>query len=93
MTPHWTTARIVELLTIATSLVIGGLWLGSLNSRVEAGETQLAEVAREVKATPTQVAVLQTQMSNTQDTVREIKDRQVKQDEKLDKILDEVRRQ
>lgn len=87
-----TPARIGELLTIAAALIGGGLWLGSLDNRVQAGEIQLAEVAKEVKATPTQVAVLQTQMSTVQEAVKDVKDEQAKQDDKLDKILEEVRK-
>lgn len=87
-----TPARIGELLTIGTALIAGGLWLGSLDNRVQAGESQLSEVAREVKATPTQVAVLQTQMDAVQEAVKEVKSQQTKDAEKLDKILDEVRR-
>jgi hypothetical protein len=81
-----TTARIIEYFSVGAALVAGGLWLGSLNNRVQAGETQLSTVAAEVKVTPTQVAVLQTQMTQVQET-------QKKQDEKLDKILEEVRRE
>ena len=87
-----TPARIGELLSIGAALIAGGLWLGSLDNRVQAGEAQLTEVTKEVKATPTQVAVLQTQMSSVQETVREVKEEQAKQDDKLDRILEEVRR-
>jgi hypothetical protein len=84
-----TPARMGELITIAAALIGGGLWLGSLDSRVQAGEAQLTEVVKEVKTTPTQVAVLQTQMASVQETV---KDQQAKQGDKLDTILEEVRR-
>lgn len=87
-----TPSRIAELVAISAALIGGGLWLGALQSRVQAADSQLTEVAREVKSTPTQVAVLQTQMSAVQETVREMKEQQTKADEKLDRILNEVRR-
>jgi hypothetical protein len=36
--------------------------------------------------------VLQTQMASVQETVKEVKDQQAKQGDKLDTILEEVRR-
>jgi hypothetical protein len=80
-----TIPRVIEYLTVGTAILAGGLWLGSLDNRVQAGEVQLKEVSVDVKAAPTQIAVLQTQMTSVQDT-------QKKQDEKLDRILEEVRR-
>lgn len=80
-----TPARIGEWVVVITAILAGGLWLGSLNNRVQAGEQQLKQVSEESKKTPTEIAVLQSQM----DTVQKV---QQKQDEKLDKILEEVRR-
>lgn len=72
--------RLAEWGAVLTFVITGTLWLGSLNNRVAAGETQLKSVSEDVKTTPAQIAVLQSQMS-------EVRDVQRRQDEKLDRIL------
>lgn len=89
-------ARVGEWIVVLSAMIGGGLWLGTLNTRVEAGETQLKDVADTVKATPTQVAVLQTQMSGVERSIEELKQAQQKQAEEAralqQQILQEVRR-
>lgn len=91
-----TPARIGEWITVGTALVLGGLWLGSLNTRVEAGEKQLAQVSEVAKTAPTDVAVLKNQMSNVEHSVEEIKaaQKQALDEQRVaqQQILDELRR-
>lgn len=80
-----TTGRIAELVSIAVAL--GGclVWVGSTAGEVKTTKERVNAIEAKAQALPTQVAVLQTQMTAVQETQR-------KQDEKLDKILEEVRR-
>lgn len=91
-----TVARIVEYFSVGTALVVGGIWLGSLDNRVQAGEQQLTEVAQVARTAPTDVAVLKNQMTNVERSVDELKVAQKQQaDEQRalqQQILDELRR-
>lgn len=87
-----TVSRVLELIGAGAILAGGFIWVGSINSDVQAHEKRIADVQEQVKKTPTDVAVLQTQVGQIQATIGEVKDKQAKQDEKLDKILEEVRK-
>lgn len=87
-----TVGKIAELASIAAIMAGCFLWVGATANDVEATKEDVKQVKEEIKATPTDVAVLQTQVSSLQTAVGEVKAEQSRQDEKLDKILEEVRR-
>jgi uncharacterized membrane protein YjjP (DUF1212 family) len=82
------TSRVAELVSIAVAL--GGclLWVGATANEVESAKTRIEKVEQ----TPTDVAVLKTQMTVVQESVKEVKEAQRAQDQKLDAILQELRR-
>lgn len=87
-----TVSRVAELTSIVIAVVSLAFWTGSTANDVAANKAEIAEVKADSKKTPTDVAVLQTQVGTLQSTVQDVKDKQKSQDEKLDKILEEVRK-
>lgn len=87
-----TASRLAELVSIAVAFGGCFLWVGATANDVATNKTAIEQVKAEIKATPTDVAVLQTQVGALQTSVGEVKAEQSKQNDKLDKILEEVRR-
>ena len=78
-------SRVAELVSIGVIFAGGFIWVGSVQADASSTKVRVDKVEAKADALPAQVAVLQTQMTAVQET-------QKKQDEKLDRILDEVRR-
>lgn len=87
-----TTSRIAELVAIGIAFAACFIWVGRVDADVSAAKADVAEVKAEVKSTPTNVAVLETKVATLTTMMAEVKTEQAKQADKLDKILEEVRR-
>lgn len=87
-----TAGKIAELVSIGIAFGACLMWVGATANDLQTTKEEVKQVKVDIKATPADVAVLQSQVTTMQGTIGEIKTEQAKQDDKLDRILEEVRR-